>query len=594
MKTMNRRQMLGKTLLGTLGGVAALDQLGNLGWMEKLLLPSLGGTAGEQAAGVAALRAAAGHMGTFELLSHSLRDAASMLRVQQAYAQGTATASNAAQEWAVVTIKVVNHIYTPLVFRLGQMGADNVVTTAPSVKLASDRFTTAKAHIVSKGVDLVSDNARWRELRFNKWFADLLQTGKSDTLAAGGGVATDASALGVSAASVFPAGVAVQAGLHLVQEYTTKNHSLLNFRVRASEGDLAHFVAKHNIIQSPLGTSAFMMGDEYDRAEGGLKANAVLADEKDVEVPVASGRSVADLVATLSQSVAGGYVDKAAFGSNLVVAFDNLVDRDPKLRRAMLDSAEKIGSHLSRLKEASTLESVVQNLGAGQAGALPFGALQTAGSGARPETATAPRQEFLAQCHYTAQALRMEGRPVRNFSLFLNCVDLDGNMLDSPQFAGGVETIRGYTYVEGMRQLALGLHVLSKVIDESKNVLVVVVSEGGRSLAMGDDKVSFGLVMGPKGPGLLADALYADTQGINQIDSALVKDPGALPNPTDMSLWAKWNVDGLVNDKGTSIKGEMATTTGDWQLGVADFLAEKMGAPNPMGGLGRYVKLRRG
>ncbi len=572
MKPMNRRQAIGKTLFGTLGGLCALDQLSQVQWMEKLLLPSLGGPG-------ATNPFVGGMMGTMEILQSALRGGAGLLRAQQAFAQ-TGT-SNASKEWAVVTIKVVNHVHTPLVFKLGKRNEQTgAVTTGSDVNTVASKLSTSSAHMVGRGVDMISDNPRFANLRFNKWFADILQTGKSDVLNAAGAPVLDSATL-FPGAGAFPSTVAVQAGLHLMQEFTANNHSLLNFRLRGSEGDLAHFVEKKGIIRSPLGITAFMMGDNYDRAEGAFSKNMVLGDSEKTETPIAAGVSVKQIVETLSQSLQAGYGDTRPFEENAMVKFDKLVSTNLSLRKAMIDSKEQFRQSLAELNVYKDIELVRQ---VGVSGAT--GSLQGTETSVNSE---APGQEFVAQCGYTARSLKLDGRPIRNYSLFLNMSDLDGRNLD--QTSTGGELIAGlkcYTYVEGMRQLAVGLNILAKVIDEKKNVLVVVVSEGGRSSEMGDDKVSFGLVMGPSGSGMLCDALYANTSVINEESNAVIRNPGGRDNATP------WNVDGLVTDAGASLTGSRATTTGDFQLGVAEFLAEKMGVANSMQGQVRYVKLKRG
>jgi hypothetical protein len=577
---MNRRQVLSRTLLGTVGGLYALEKFSSLGWVDKMLLPSLGGQAGSGGIASAA-------QGTLEILQAALRGGPGLLRAEHAFAAAGVSA-DPTKQWSVVTIKVVNHVHTPLVFKLGRFdeGTQSVVAGA-EVGVTSDKMGNAKDFMQRKGVDQISNLPRYRRLRFNKWFADMLHTGKSDVQSSTGAAVLDTGLLFPSGGAEFPANVAIQAGLHLVPEYITKNHSLLNFRVRPTEGDLAHFVEKYGIVNSPLGVTTFMMGDKYDKAEGSFDRNAVLGDSNGIETPVAQGGTVKQIVDALEQSVAGGYADIAPFDQNVTVKFDRLVDRDPKLRRALFDSKDAFKATLTDLRRFATLESTGQ-VGVGAAS----GSLQSGGTGAASPTPAS--HEFLAQCAYTARALQIEGRPVRNFSLFLNTSDLDGKNLDEAFFGGGAEGIKCYTTIEGMRQLALGLNILSKVISEKRNVLVVVVSEGGRDKNLGDNHVSFGLVLGPSGPGMLADHLHAHTGLINEESNAVVSAPGAIVDTNNSTTWVRWNTDTLVTDAGVSMNGKKATTSGDWQLGVAEFLAEKMGVTGALNGQMQFVKLKRG
>jgi hypothetical protein len=583
----HRRAAIAKAFAGVVGGSYALDMFARKGWLEALLPgPIVGGPASIDAA----LRlGAAGRapLGTYEILGAALRGGAGLVRAQQAFA--VSGASDPSKEWSVVTIKVVNHVHTPLVFKLGKLDeATGAVMTGADVGKVVDKLTGAKALLESGGVDRLSDIPRFRELRFNQWFARMLQEGKSDSLSAAGVPALDAATIFPGAGPFPPPDeVALQAGLHLVQEFTTKNHSLLNFRLRQNEGDLAHFVEKYGIINSPLGVTSFMMGDVYDKAEGSFDVNVVLGDSPGVETPVARGRPVQQLVQIIEQSLGGGYGDDAPFDESLTVRFDKLVERDPQLRRAMIDSKALLAQALVDLKRIGALESTAQT-GVG----AESGSLQSGGKADVP--ATVARQEFVAQCAYTARALQLDGRPIRNFSLFLNNSDLDGNNLDAPFFGGGADGVKCYTYVEGMRQLAVGLNILAKVVAQKRNVVVVVLSEGGRNEKLGDDHVGFGMVLAPAGAGMLTDHLYANRNLMNQASNTLVRAPGALVDPNDMSTWVRWDGEGLVSDAGASMKGNRATSSGDWQLGVAEFLAEKMGVENKMAGQLQYVKLKRG
>jgi hypothetical protein len=183
----------------------------------------------------------------------------------------------------------------------------------------------------------------------------------------------------------------------------------------------------------------------------------------------------------------------------------------------------------------------------------------------------------------------MPGQPLRNFSLFLNVTDLDGSALDTANINGPKDPVRAYSYIEGMRQLAMGLNVLAKKIAAGKKILVMVHSEGGRSETMQDAKTSFALVMGPKGPGMLDDKLYSNPSDVDAQTSSMLVNPGgdAAARP--------WASGGLVDSAGVALVAP--ANASDVQMGVARFLAEKKGIGNAFAGLStdqsRYVKLTR-
>ena len=492
------------------------------------------------------------------------------LGVSQAMAEGQ-------EGWALVQIKVCNHLFTPLVFKAGLLNPDNTVTTAADVPLGSKRMGGASAFLIANGQDNISDNPRLRALRFNKWFADILQNGTND----GSANSTETNRLGLGAEDVAPISadkVAIQTFLGLKQ-VSMNNHALKGCKLRINQPDLTLFAQNSGIITSPLGITCFMMGGEYDAAEGSVRSNAVLG--KADESIVVSSRSVQAYVSQVSQFVGKSYADRAPLEQNVIYKMDQLVQKDPKLRRDLVASIAQFQAGLSNLQAAATLEQRRQPL-----------KLETANTQNQNKTQVGASSEFLGQCKYVGSSLDLPGMPVRNFSLFLNATDLDGNDADkATDGGGGNPKVQAFSNIEAMRQLAMGLNVLAKAIAGGKKMVVVVHSEGGRAVDMTDSKTSFSIVLGPKGPGLLDDQLYANTKIINESSNAVIKD---MASPVSA---IPWTVDGLKEASGIAAAADVVPSTGDVQVGIVEFLETQTGVKaraGLSGADGRFVLLKRG
>jgi hypothetical protein len=584
----SRRSFFRNVALGSGAAFVGGESLSHLSSLDKLLLPSLGGTA------PSLLQTTLGD-DAFYLLQNSLRGGAGLARWQ------TALASTAGQKpWSVVTIKVVNHVYTQLLFALGEIDANGKVVSKSKPNQVADNCETAGQHLMNMGSENISEIPRFKNLRMKKWFADILNTGVADT------PSLDSQHTKDHIVNGFPTEVAFQAALHMGQELQSNNHSLVNFKLRGDLGDLAEYVNTNEIIQSPLGVTCFMMGQNYDKAEGNSSVNIVCRKSPDgnpkTEAALASGRTVSDYVQSIQQSLQGGYSDNnPSLQDNLKAKFDRLVVKEPKIRAALLESAAQFKKDLQKLEAAAALEKEMQDLnkltGTGQSS----GEFQ---SGQKKSDAQAKAsKEFLAQVLYTCHSLRMTERPCRNFQLFLNTSDNDGTSLDIG-YAGLVVTedpdltkprkgIKALSNIEGMRQLAVGLNMLAKVIRDHKDVVVLVVSEGGRNINLGDDRQSFGLVLGPKGNGMLDDALYGNMAEIQDSNSMACKDPGNLIQGNV----ARWDAQTLANHYMNEAGMPAApgpTTVGDFQMGLVQFLEDVTGKGKTRNGNGNWVKLKRG
>lgn len=553
---LKRRQFLLKSLYGGISSAFALEYAGGIPLLGNFLSTAL-------------MDPLAHSLDAFPLMRDAIAGGSSVLRLHQAMAQSSTN------DWSVITIKVVNHVATPLVFALGKINDNGTLDMGTGASTIPSISGQATDYMASAGVLSISDMERYRNLRLNKWFADILHYGTKD-----GKPATEANILGLPAGAVapFPTNVAIQAGLHLRQGVAV-NHSLKGFKVRTTLPDLAKYVEDLGIINSPLGITCFMMGNEYDKAEGTNAKNIICSDAG--EVPAMGSKTVADYVKNISQSLNSGYSDLRSDDSNLAKKFDVLAKGKSGLRKELIDSRAEFIRSIDSLKVAAAIEQA--------AGQRLDPALANGQSGAA--SGVGARTEFLGQCHYTAQAIMgLSGTPLRNFSLFLNTNDLDGKTLDTLTTNGDNATsIQALTYIEGMRQLAMGLNILSQPIAKGKKVIIQVIAEGGRKQNMTDSTVSFAFVLGPAGRGMLADNLMANYGAISTPGSDVVVDPG-----DNVKGSVPWSGSELTEEGGMPSAATAKPTVGDLQMGVVDFLADVTGQRAKLpAGRGRYVKLKR-
>lgn len=553
-KPLNRRTLIKQLAVGGTTAAFALEQLAGV--------PMLGTWASDWLANPL------NPYDAYAMMGNALRGGSAMLGVHKAMAAGE-------DGWTLVQIKVCNHVHTPLVFKLGQLGPTGVTVTG-QVQLPTGKMTTAKAMMIAAGVNEISDKPRYKALRFNRWFADILHNGTID-----GKAISTSNILKLGASEIGPLSdqVAVQAFLGL-QQIDSNNHALKGCKLRATMPDLSLYAQQKGLITSPLGISCLMMGGIYDKAEGATPTNAVLG-EGATESVVVTSRTVSAYVSQIRQYVGKSYADRQSIEQNVIYRMDQLVQEDPVLRRDLLNSIVQFQSGLGTLSGCADMESDRQTLTLATANSQSNGGSKEAGA----------TSEFLAQCRYVAASLDLPGTPVRNFSLFLNISDLDGVNIDRATDGGTGAPVKAYSYIEGMRQLGMGLNLLGKKIANGKKILIVVHSEGGRDANMGDSKTSFALVMGPRGPGLLDDALYANMNAINQTQGQVVEDmaAGASAKP--------WDVEGLKTKAGANATATTVPTTGDVQMGIVEFLEEQT-SKSVRGDLassdGSFVKLKRG
>jgi hypothetical protein len=514
---------------------------------------------------------------------------AAMLQLNEAYAQSSS------DDWTLITIKIFDQVHTPLVFALGKLTEDGKNTTfaGNAEHPALNKASESKQYLKDNGITDLSDDPRFASLRFNKWFGNMMLNGTFDGKEKNN---SGQNALGYDEyVGRFPSNVAIQTGIGLQRFNNFAVHNLTLTKIRPSLCDVNHFAGLKGLVKSPLGITAFMMGDQYD-ANGSVEFNVVysgLSSSENARFEVV-GRSVSRVVQNLSQSLSDDFGDyrslKNNSDKNLSLIFDKISVFDPKRREAILSSREKIRAVRERLLKVAAEEGkpltytgvAAADIGNRQADFV---------TSDRKAKVVDSKQEFLAQCAFVANALKIEGQPYKNFSLFMNVNDLDGANIDNP-INGIASSYNALNYVEGMRQLAIGLNMLSNAI-QGRKALVMVVSDGGRTRDMGDGSgSSFAMLLGPKGEGGLDDALHAPLNVINSESYGVDSPLQTLGEQTKGLEWTTGGVDwGLRTNSGA--KSNAQAMVGDWQVGVLQFLSEAQGLNIMPPELESYVRFKR-
>ncbi|MFZ9519324.1 MAG: hypothetical protein ACO3A4_02500 [Silvanigrellaceae bacterium] len=514
----------------------------------------------------------------------SVSQLAAFLQLQEAQAQA------ASSEWSLITIKIFDQVHTPLVFALGKIDGNDTTFKDNAAHPALNKASGSKTYLKENGICNLSTDPRFAALRFNNWFGRMLKFGTYD----GQEVNTTTKNAGgfESYVGKFPDNVAVQTGIGLQRFTNFAVHNLTLTKIRPSLCDVNHLAGYKGLVTSPLGITAFMMGEQYD-ANGSVEFNVVysgLSSNENARHEVV-GRSVKRLVENIDQSLSGGFGDYRAVDSatdkNLSFLFDKISVVDPKRRNAILDSRNQVQQVIASLRdvaknEMSTLAYPATVLGNQQA------FFNTSTNKAATVEA---KQEFLSQCAFVAKALTISGKPYRNFSLFLNVNDLDGADIDNP-INGIASSYNALNYVEGMRQLAMGLNILANATKGTKT-LILVVSDGGRTRDMGDGSGScFAMLLGPKAEGGLDDALHGPMAVINSDNYAASSPLQTLGELTTGLDWTSGDENwGLRTNTGAKATGQ--AFVGDWQVGVLQFLAEAQGRNVMAPELEKYVRFKR-
>lgn len=580
-KEWTRRELL-KLGLGTVATSAAIEGLGHMlhvpGW-HKLL----GGShlphpdwAVRDSFELTRLLGQAGSPGQL----------AALFQLQEAFAQD----ANADNEWTLITIKVFDQVFHPLVFAMGEIDAGTgEVKTANLTDHFAVRKTSAasRTHLLNEGVNKLCTDARMKNLRLNNWFGQRLLNGTYD------GKSNGEKFNYGNYVKPFPSNVALQMGIGVQpMDPGIAVHRLYLGKMRSNLCDLAHLAAMKGLVNSPLGITCLMMGEQYD-SNGSELFNVVYSglSSADNAKFVVSGKALSPIVQNIDQSLKEGFTDTRAINSgNLTYLLDKLAISNPQRRAALIESRSALTTTISNLKTISSNE-LKPLLAMDDALANK----QAFFNGSAYETVAA-KHEFLSHCAFVAEAMKIQGRPYRNFSLFLNLNDLDGSNIDEPKNGSVSFKANSLNYVEGMRQLAMGLNILGNAIS-GKKALVMVVSDGGRDSGMGDGSgPAFAMLLGPGAD--LADQLYAPFgvvgEAVSSSDDANTKF-GNFGNRTTGLAWtgassgATW---GLRTSAGVASSAQ--TNMGDWQAGVFHFLCEKRNRLDLMSpDLGSYVLFKR-
>lgn len=488
------------------------------------------------AARIARLPAA---VGTYERLKYAL------LRGRSITLGGNEAWADETTEPVIVHIKVMNQMHAPMLFALG--AADPATrTVSRGGRSWAQKAAASAGALVAAGIDKVHPDARFGALRFNEWFGEMLKTGLS------GGESPVAVAGKVGE---FPDASQVSIhGFTGIDGNVTHTYNNFLFPEAAAAGglggDLLFHAVGSGVIRPPLGITCFNMGGNKENT-GGLDANSVLNGARSV---VASGRSVGEMTSVLQSAITKGLVD-----DDLVKLFDAVgqanfpADRKSTLRQALFDNRVKLQSALEGLGTVAASEGATQTIGPGNAQGVA--------------AAGTAKSEFLTQCVWVDQALDIPGQPLRAFCLDLHVADIDGQPFDSgnaPSAAGPA-----LSYVEAMRQLAIGLNVLAKTVARHGHVYVVVSTEGGRDEGGGDSVAPSGLMLAPGTAitGGLSDGFYAPPAAIAGGDAQWLADPSSMPRP-----WAAGN---LVNLAGVQQSG--TTSNSDVFHGLLHHLARVRG-----------------
>ncbi len=579
---LSRRQMLSAALGGAVATFAGFERRSS-----GLLVPKTASTGRT--------------IDAYEILQNAIRT-----RSRLTWGGSTALADGEPSEISVITVKVMNQICPPLMFRLGQLvSATGDDTTGPqefsstitgSQGSGAPRLADARTLLEARGINKLAPAAlgggRYRALRFNQWFANILHTGMVEGQA---GADVVAAPLEAGDIGTFPTTVAIQAILGVNQSVSASNHDFNNCAITGSNvptrgGDLAFHISElgSELVPSPLGVVCFNMG-KVTETDGNNSPNRVV--KADAATSAVDARSVNDYVSTIRQATALGLT--TLIDDDLVQEFDKLARPPLNFAGELKARKAQILQIFGRLTSASTLESTVTNV-TGVTN-VERGALQDFGGSANTDA----RMEFLAQCKFVQAALDIDGKPFRNFTLYCHLSDIDGASFDKT--TADTSTTEGLSYIEGMRQLAVGLNMLAKSIAAHRNVYVVVVSEGGRDFTGSDNDVGLALVMGPNGGGNLVDKLYAP-DAHSAANNAFVSDPGN--NTVDFrQAGGNGRLNGLLNLPGGVVVGEdnlpsanATVTNNEVLIGVIRHLEAKTartGASTTQG-LGRYLRLQTG
>jgi hypothetical protein len=305
------------------------------------------------------------------------------------------------------------------------------------------------------------------------------------------------------------------------------------------------------------------------------KGNHVLANDQ--RSSVANGETVGRYVNVILESIKDGHIDEDMRAQ----LHDLIPEVDTSLVNSLLENKVKVNERRQSLLDTAIAEKVKRGM------SDEYASLQAFSPDFISEgNTTEANSEFLSQCLLAARTLEIPGKPLRNFNLLLNMWDLDGQRADVSLYRAG-RNQEGYSNIEGMRQLAMGLNILAQVVKKHENVYVVVGTEGGRDERMLDAENAVAMFMGPgrNRSAKLVDHVYLDPQAKTDQTHDFHKNPNGSQN----TFYYRGGE--LKTFSGTAVPDKRVEIS-DVMHGVVKFIAETHDRPGTTSGLENYVSIK--
>ena len=390
---------------------------------------------------------------------------------------------------------------------------------------AQSKVTATNAYLQASGLEQITTNARWKDsLRMTQWFSDILQNGTEDGKALAAANLPEALKKYVAP---FPEGVNLQVAHGLRGGVSHVFSSLLLGQGASSPYGDINFELQRGGFVSPLQILAFgLFGDGTKDVNSG--ENRISGPAFSTEL---IGKTTGSFVTTVNQLVADSYIKSdSCEANNPVCSFDSLArSKDANdLRKSML---EKVAAIKTAIKSMGP--NILATVAAKHRFDLSMGMKAPVLSSRATVPDVGPSVGFLSQVATTCELVKNLDC-YRNFSLYLNLVDLDGDNFDTLKNAEAVEGV-GQNYVNGTRQMGIALNMLAKLMkDTGKKIIVQICSDTGRSSQQAvDAEASTAILMAPTAVGL-KDYLYVGAEAVGN-DAAGAAGGGADPSDTAAS-----------------------------------------------------------
>lgn len=391
---------------------------------------------------------------------------------------------------------------------------------------AGGKMTATAPYLLQAGLEKITTNTRWKDsLRMTQWFSDILTNGTEDGLVAG---ATNLPDPYKKYVGTFPNGVNMQVAHGLKGGVSHKFLSLVMGAGTSSKYGDINFELQQGGLTSPLRVLCFgLFGSGIQDFNSG---------ENVVQGPAASavllGKTTKDFVSTVNQLVADSYIKTGSCeDKNPICSFDSLARSKEanELRTTMLSKVAELKTAIAQMgPNIAPTTTAVHRFDKLMGMQAPVISSRTVIPDVGPGTG------FLSQVATTCELVKNLDC-YRNFSLYLNLVDLDGDNFDTLKNNETVEGA-GQNYVNGSRQIGIALNMLAKLMaDTGKKIIVQVVADTGRSSQGAvDAEASTALLMAPSVVGL-KDYLYCDPTILTQAES----NPGTADPSTNAQAWGR-------------------------------------------------------